>query len=66
MISTPAGQYAGSRARRHLHERLLKSIGQKPMYFFQTTPIARIVNRFSADTAVIDKVCDLFYINAIG
>lgn len=57
MISTPAGQYAGSQARRQLHERLLNAIGQKSMYFFQTTPSARIVNRFSADTAVIDKVC---------
>lgn len=57
MISTPAGQYAGSQARRHLHERLLNSIAQKSMYFFQITPFARIVNRFSADMAVIDKVC---------
>lgn len=56
MVSTPAGQYAGIQARRHLHERLLNSIGQKSMYFFQITPFARIVNRFSADMAVIDKV----------
>lgn len=62
MISTPAGQYAGSQARRHLHERLLNSIGQKSMYFFQITPFARIVNRFSADMAVIDKVCRLHLI----
>lgn len=56
MVSTPAGQFAGSRARRKLHEALLNSIVNKSMYFFQVTPFGRIMNRFSADIAVIDKV----------
>ncbi|XP_055301236.1 ATP-binding cassette sub-family C member Sur isoform X3 [Sitodiplosis mosellana] len=55
MISVPFGQYAGSKARRSLHEQLLQSIVQKSIYFFQTTPFGRMMNRFSSDMAVIDK-----------
>lgn len=56
MISVPFGQYAGSKARRSLHEQLLQSIVQKSIYFFQTTPFGQMMNRFSSDMAVIDKV----------
>lgn len=56
MISTPCGQYAGSQARRTLHDRLLQSIVQKSIYFFQIAPFGRLMNRFSLDMAVIDKV----------
>lgn len=56
MISTPCGQYAGSKARRILHEQLLQSIIEKSIYFFQITPFGRLMNRFSLDMAVIDKV----------
>lgn len=56
MISVPFGQYAGCKARRTLHEQLLQSIVQKSIYFFQTTPFGRMMNRFSSDMAVIDKV----------
>lgn len=60
MISVPCGQYAGSKARRSLHDRLLHSIVQKSIYFFQTTPFGRMMNRFSSDMAVIDKVNSLW------
>lgn len=56
MISVPFGQYAGCKARRSLHQQLLQSIVQKSIYFFQTTPFGRMMNRFSSDMAVIDKV----------
>lgn len=56
VISTPSGQLAGIQARKHLHEQLLDGIMKKSLYFFQTTPLGRVMNRFSNDMAVIDKV----------
>lgn len=56
MISTPCGQYAGSKARRTLHDQLLQSIVHKSIYFCQVAPFGRLMNRFSLDMAVIDKV----------
>lgn len=56
MISTPAGQWAGCNARRNLHDKLLQTILHKTLHFFQVTPLGRIVNRFSNDMAIIDKV----------
>lgn len=56
VISTPAGQWAGCKARQNLHDKLLQSIMHKSLYFFQTTPLGRIMNRFSNDMAIIDKV----------
>ncbi|XP_031636078.1 ATP-binding cassette sub-family C member Sur-like [Contarinia nasturtii] len=55
MISVPFAQYAGAKARRSLHEQLLQSIVKKSIYFFQTMPFGRMMNRFSSDMAVIDK-----------
>lgn len=57
MISMPSGQYAGSNARQYLHDKLLGAIVNKSLHFFQVTPIGRVVNRFSTDMSVIDKVC---------
>lgn len=56
MISTPCGQYAGSQARKKLHDRLLNAVVNKSIYFFQVTPFGRVMNRFSCDMAVVDKV----------
>lgn len=42
------------RAARRLHLRLLERIMHSPMTFFDTTPIGRIVNRFSKDIDVVD------------
>ena len=42
------------RATAVLHEKMLKNILRGPMSFFDTTPIGRIVNRFSQDIESID------------
>lgn len=61
MISTPAGQWAGCKARRNLHDKLLQSIMLKSLHFFQVTPLGRIMNRFSNDMAIIDKVTGMIW-----
>lgn len=42
-------------ASRTLHLRMLKSVLRSPMSFFDTTPMGRIVNRFSEDIYTIDQ-----------
>ncbi|XP_067858105.1 canalicular multispecific organic anion transporter 1 [Heptranchias perlo] len=42
-------------ASRDLHSRLLHNILHVPMVFFDTTPMGRIVNRFSKDIYTIDE-----------
>ena len=45
---------ATMRATKTLHHKLLNSIVHSPMWFFDTTPLGRIVNRFSKDIDVLD------------
>ncbi|XP_022081039.1 ATP-binding cassette sub-family C member 8-like isoform X2 [Acanthaster planci] len=47
--------YAIVVAAKHLHAGMLNNITKAPMRFFDTTPVGRILNRFSCDTAVIDR-----------
>ncbi|KAF9898645.1 Canalicular multispecific organic anion transporter 1, partial [Linnemannia zychae] len=45
-----------------LHSRLLNSVLRIPMSFFDTTPLGRILNRFSSDIFSIDEmICWTFY-----
>ncbi|KAG0212130.1 Multidrug resistance-associated protein 1, partial [Mortierella sp. NVP41] len=47
--------WAGIRATTRLHDDLLNSILRLPMSFFDTTPLGRIVNRFSTDIFATDN-----------
>ncbi|KAF9438945.1 hypothetical protein BGZ76_002608 [Entomortierella beljakovae] len=46
--------YGSLRASRSLYEELLISVIHAPIRFFDTTPVGRIINRFSKDFEVID------------
>uniref|UniRef100_A0A9J7XYZ3 ATP-binding cassette, sub-family C (CFTR/MRP), member 3 n=1 Tax=Cyprinus carpio carpio TaxID=630221 RepID=A0A9J7XYZ3_CYPCA len=48
--------YLTSLAARKLHQTLLDNKFHTPQSFFDTTPIGRIINRFSKDIYVIDEV----------
>ena len=41
-------------ASRYLHQSILVNVMHSPMSFFETTPLGRIVNRFSKDISTID------------
>lgn len=46
-------------ATRKLHSKLLYNIIHAPMYFFNTTPLGRIINRFSKDIDILDNYIQL-------
>ena len=48
--------YSMVRASRKMHASMLYNILRSPMVFFDTTPIGRILNRFSRDIETIDNI----------
>uniref|UniRef100_A0A1B6GIW2 Uncharacterized protein n=2 Tax=Cuerna arida TaxID=1464854 RepID=A0A1B6GIW2_9HEMI len=55
LITNGLGQYCGAKARLRLHDTMLKTLLNCPVRFFETTPLGRIMNRFSTDLGIIDK-----------
>ncbi|VDI80258.1 ATP-binding cassette, subfamily C (CFTR/MRP), member 10 [Mytilus galloprovincialis] len=62
--------YGGICAARIMHTQILDSILKAPISFFQTTPIGRIINRFSSDLYSIDDslpfILNIFLANVYG
>ena len=48
--------FAGYFASNGLHKSVLSNILRSPMSFFDTTPLGRILNRFSKDINIVDEV----------
>ncbi|GJJ71293.1 ATP-binding cassette, subfamily C (CFTR/MRP), member 1 [Entomortierella parvispora] len=48
--------FCGIRSARVLHQKMLMSVLRSPMMFFDTTPMGRILNRFSKDQSTVDEV----------
>lgn len=48
--------YIGLRISKNLHDKMFRGVTRATMYFFNTNPSGRILNRFSKDTGNIDAV----------
>ncbi|XP_075459040.1 ATP-binding cassette sub-family C member 9 isoform X4 [Ascaphus truei] len=55
LITSLTVEWMGLTAAKNLHHNLLKKIILAPIRFFDTTPLGLILNRFSADTNIIDQ-----------
>eukprot|EP00736_Rhodelphis_marinus_P010078 Rmarinus@m.20889 len=62
--------YGGLIAAKVLHDDVLKTVLRAKMYFFQHTPVGRILNRFSADQFTVDDtlpfILNIFLANLFG
>lgn len=51
----------GINSAKGLHEGMLRSVLRAPMFFFDTTPLGRLLNRFSKDVQVLDEVLPMSF-----
>ncbi|RIA93900.1 ATP-binding cassette transporter 1 [Glomus cerebriforme] len=54
--------FCAIRAARKLHQQMLHGIIRSPMSFFDTTPLGRILNRFSKDIYTIDELLPRIFV----
>uniref|UniRef100_A0A4W3J845 ATP-binding cassette, sub-family C (CFTR/MRP), member 9 n=1 Tax=Callorhinchus milii TaxID=7868 RepID=A0A4W3J845_CALMI len=55
LITSLTVEWMGLTAAKNLHRNLLNKIILSPLRFFESTPLGQILNRFSADTNIIDQ-----------
>uniref|UniRef100_A0A665UVT8 ATP-binding cassette, sub-family C (CFTR/MRP), member 9 n=1 Tax=Echeneis naucrates TaxID=173247 RepID=A0A665UVT8_ECHNA len=55
LITSLTAEFLGLSAATNLHHNLLNKIIHAPIRFFDVTPLGQILNRFSADTNIIDQ-----------
>uniref|UniRef100_A0A8C0QZW1 ATP binding cassette subfamily C member 9 n=1 Tax=Canis lupus dingo TaxID=286419 RepID=A0A8C0QZW1_CANLU len=55
LVTSLTVEWMGLTAAKNLHQNLLNKIILGPIRFFDTTPLGLILNRFSADTNIIDQ-----------
>ncbi|XP_063073871.1 ATP-binding cassette sub-family C member 9-like [Engraulis encrasicolus] len=55
LITSLTVEFLGLTAATNLHHNLLNKIIHAPLRFFDVTPLGQILNRFSADTNIIDQ-----------
>ncbi|KAJ3391487.1 hypothetical protein HDU84_005862 [Entophlyctis sp. JEL0112] len=48
--------FCGVRSARELHQQMLENVLRLPQSYFDTTPLGRILNRFSKDVYTVDEV----------
>ena len=63
LISTLCLAVGSKIASRYLHQSILVNVMHSPMSFFETTPLGRIVNRFSKDISTIDDLVPMSLAN---
>lgn len=53
------------RASRNLHNSMLMGVSRASMYFFNTNPSGRIINRFSKDLGQVDEILPAIMIDMV-
>ena len=66
MLLAGSVAYGALQASRRLHEALLSNVLKCPMSFFDTTPLGRIINRFSKDVDTMDAELRMFIQVRVG